>query len=406
MEFYTYRLPNGIRGIHRQVKGAVAHCALVVDAGSRDEHPGEYGLAHFTEHAFFKGTQRRRAWQVNCRLENLGGELNAFTTKEDTTIHATTLRSDFPKAAELIADVAFHSTYPERELGREREVIADEINTYKDSPADMIYDTFEDLLFAGSELGHNILGRKKSLARYDGDAIRAFTARTHTTDRMVFASIGNFTARTAEAVAQRFFGEQPSSARTFARAVPAATEPFRKRLCRHTHQTHCILGCRAYGIGDDRRLPLSLVVNILGGPSANSLLNTVVREKHGLSYNIEASYTPYSDAGIVAIYFSSDHHHADRCVELIEEQLHRLCTEPLTARRLSMAKRQFIAQLAISSENNESYMLGAGKSLLVHDEMDTMAQVYAKIRALTAEQLLAAASETFSDLSQLTWGGE
>lgn len=406
MEFHTYRLPNGIRGIHRQVKGAVAHCALVVDAGSRDEHPGEYGLAHFTEHAFFKGTQRRRAWQVNCRLENLGGELNAFTTKEDTTIHATTLRSDFPKAAELIADVAFHSTFPERELAREREVIADEINTYKDSPADMIYDTFEDMLFAGSELGHNILGRKAALAHYDGDAIRRFTARTHTTDRMVFASIGNFTARTAEAVARRFFGDEPATTRAFARTAPAATEPFRKRLCKHTHQTHCILGCRAYGIGDERRLPLSLVVNILGGPSANSLLNTVVREKHGLSYNIEASYTPYGDAGIVAIYFSSDHHHADRCIELIEEQLHRLSSEPLTARRLSMAKRQFIAQLAISSENNESYMLGAGKSLLVHDEMDTMAQVYAKIRALTAEQLLAAAQETFADLSQLTWGGE
>lgn len=406
MEFHTYRLPNGIRGIHRQVKGAVAHCALVVDAGSRDEHPGEYGLAHFTEHAFFKGTQRRRAWQVNCRLENLGGELNAFTTKEDTTIHATTLRSDFPKAAELIADVAFHSTFPERELAREREVIADEINTYKDSPADMIYDTFEDMLFAGSELGHNILGRKAALARYDGDAIRRFTARTHTTDRMVFASIGNFTARTAEAVARRFFGDEPATTRAFARTAPAATEPFRKRLCKYTHQTHCILGCRAYGIGDERRLPLSLVVNILGGPSANSLLNTVVREKHGLSYNIEASYTPYGDAGIVAIYFSSDHHHADRCIELIEEQLHRLSSEPLTARRLSMAKRQFIAQLAISSENNESYMLGAGKSLLVHDEMDTMAQVYAKIRALTAEQLLAAARETFADLSQLTWGGE
>ena len=406
MEFYTYRLPNGIRGIHRQVKGAVAHCALVVDAGSRDERTGEYGLAHFTEHAFFKGTQRRRAWQVNCRLENLGGELNAFTTKEDTTIHATTLRSDFPKAAELIADVAFRSVYPDRELEREKEVIADEINTYKDSPADMIYDTFEDMLFAGSELGHNILGRKAALMRYDGDAIRRFTARTHTTDRMVFASIGNIPARQAEAVAMRCFGGEPATERGFARSVPAATEPFRKTVCRHTHQTHCIVGCRACGIGDGRRLPLALVVNILGGPSANSLLNTTIREKHGLSYNIEASYTPYSDAGIVAIYCSSDHHNAARCIELVEEQLHRLRTQPLTARRLSMAKKQFVAQLAISSENNESYMLGAGKSLLVHDGVDTMKEVYAKIRALTAEQLMEAAAETFSGTSRLVWGGE
>ncbi len=202
-EFHTYTLPNGIRGIHRQVRSTVAHCALVIDAGSRDERPGQYGLAHFAEHAFFKGTRKRRAWQVNCRLENLGGELNAFTTKEDTTIHATTLRGDFAKAAELIADVAFRSTYPERELEREKEVIADEINTYKDSPADLIYDTFEDLLFEGSELGHNILGRKAALMRYDGDAIRAFTARTHTTDRMVFSSIGSFPVATAQAVASR-----------------------------------------------------------------------------------------------------------------------------------------------------------------------------------------------------------
>ena len=185
-EFTTYRLPNGIRGIHRCVRSNVAHCALIVNAGSRDELTAEYGLAHFTEHAFFKGTQRRRAWQVNCRLENLGGELNAFTTKEDTTIHATTLRGDFPKAAELIADIAFRSTFPDRELEREKEVICDEINTYKDSPADLIYDTFEDMLFEGSELGHNILGGKKALARFDGNAIRRFTARTHTTDQMVF----------------------------------------------------------------------------------------------------------------------------------------------------------------------------------------------------------------------------
>lgn len=403
MEFYTYTLPNGIRGIHRQVKGSVAHCALVIDAGSRDEYPDEYGLAHFTEHAFFKGTRRRRAWQVNCRLENLGGELNAFTTKEDTTIHATTLRGDFAKAAELIADIAFRSTFPERELEREKEVIADEINTYKDSPADMIYDTFEDLLFAGSELGHNILGRKAALARYDSDAIRAFTARTHTTDRMVFSSIGNIAPRTAEAVARRYFAAEEATQRGFRRAAPAYTAPFAKEVARHTHQTHCIIGNRACAIGDEDRLPLALVTNILGGPSANSLLNTVIREKHGLSYNIEASYTPYTDTGIVAIYFSSDHDNAGRCIALIEEQLYRLRTEPLTARRLSMAKKQFIAQLAISSESNESYMLGAGKSLLLHDDVDTMEQVYAKIREISAEQLTEVAGKVFTNMSRLVY---
>ena len=403
IEFHTYTLPNGIRGIHRQVRGSVAHCALVIGAGSRDELPTEYGLAHFTEHAFFKGTERRRAWQVNCRLENLGGELNAFTTKEDTTIHATTLRGDFAKAAELIADIAFHSTFPDRELEREKEVIVDEINTYKDSPADLIYDTFEDLLFEGSQLGHNILGRKAALARYNGDAIRAFTRRMHTTDRMVFSSIGNFSPRVAEAVAARYFGEQIPTVCRSERVVPGPCAAFEKSVVKHTHQTHCIIGGRAYGIGEERRLPLALVVNILGGPSANSLLNMVVRERNGLSYNIEASYTPYGDTGIVAIYFSSEHGNAEQCIELIEGQLRRLRTQPLTSRQLSMAKKQFIAQLAISSESNESYMLGAGKSLLTHDEVDTMEQVYAKVRELTAAQLTEVAEEVFSGMSRLIY---
>lgn len=402
-EFQTYTLPNGIRGIHRQVRNGVAHCALVIGAGSRDERPGEYGLAHFAEHAFFKGTARRKAWQVNCRLENLGGELNAFTTKEDTTIHATTLKSDFSKAAELIADIAFRSTFPDRELEREKEVIVDEINTYKDSPADMIYDTFEDMLFEGSELGHNILGRKAALMRYDGGAIRAFTDRTHTTDQMVFSSIGNFSAKTAEAIAARYFADRPASVRGFERVAPSARTPFEKTVAKHTHQTHCIIGNRAYGIGEERRLPLALLVNILGGPSANSLLNMVVRERNGLSYNIEANYTPYGDTGIVAIYFSSDHSNAAQCISLIEEQLHKLRTAPLTARQLSMAKKQFIAQLAISGESNESYMLGAGKSLLSHGDVDTMEQVYAKVRTLTATQLTEVAEEVFSDMSRLIY---
>ncbi|WP_295937514.1 pitrilysin family protein [uncultured Alistipes sp.] len=403
MEFYTYLLPNGIRGIHRRVKSNVAHCALVIGAGSRDEHPNEYGLAHFAEHAFFKGTQRRRAWQVNCRLENLGGELNAFTTKEDTTIHATTLRSDFSKAVELIADVAFRSTFPERELEREKEVIVDEINTYKDSPADMIYDTFEDMLFAGSELGHNILGSKAALMRYDGDAIRTFVKRTHTTDQMVFSSVGNFSAKTAEAVALRYLAGQPASVRTLDRAAPAPYVPFEKTVIKHTHQTHCIIGNRAYGIGEEKRLPLALLINILGGPSANSLLNVVLREKNGLSYNIEANFTPYGDTGIVAIYFSSDNGNTAQCIDLIERELQKLQTTPLTARQLSMVKKQFIAQLAISSESNESYMLGAGKSILIHNEIDTMEQVYAKVRALTAGQLTEAAAEIFSGMSRLIY---
>lgn len=403
MEFETYRLANGIRGIHRQVKGSVAHCALLIDAGSRDEHADQYGLAHFTEHALFKGTRRRRAWQVNCRLENLGGELNAFTTKEQTTVHATTLRGDFAKAVELIADVVFHSTYPDRELAREKEVILDEINTYKDSPADMIYDTFEDLLFDGSELGHNILGRKAALMRYDGDAIRRFTGRTHTTDRMVFSSIGNFSVRTAQAVAARYLADEAATVCGFERQAPGPCTPFEREIARHTHQTHCIVGCRAYGADDAKHLPLALLVNMLGGPSANSLLNVEIRERHGLSYNIEACYTPFGDTGLVTVYFSSDHHNADRCIELVDRQLARLRTEPISARRLAMAKKQFIAQLAISDESNENYMLSVGRSLLAHERIDTMEEIYAKVRALTAADLTQVAEELFSATSRLIY---
>lgn len=402
-EFETYILPNGIKGIHRRVHSSVTHCALVVNAGTRDEHKDEYGLAHFTEHAIFKGTKRRKAYQINCRLENRGGELNAYTTKEDTTIHATTLRSDFSKAVELIADVAFNSTFPEHELHKEREVIIDEINTYKDSPADMIFDTFEDMIFEGSELGHNILGTKAALMRHTSESIKRFVARTHTTDEMAFSSIGSMSVKSVEGVVAKYFAEQPSTTRDFKRLAPQTVEPFERVVNKHTHQTHCIIGARAYDINDDKRLPLSLLVNILGGPSANSRLNTVLREKNGLSYNTEAVYTPYNDCGMVAIYFSSDHHNADLCRELIDKELQALRTTSLSCRQLAMIKRQFLAQMAISMENNEGYMLGAGKSYLVHDEIDTLEEVYRKVSAVTAEQIMEVAEEIFSHTSTLIY---
>lgn len=402
-EFETYTLPNGIRGIHRQVRSGVTHCALVVNSGSRDERPSEYGIAHFTEHAMFKGTERRKAYQVNCRLENLGGELNAYTTKEDTTLHATTLRHDFSRAVELISDVIFRSTYPEKELRKEREVIADEINTYKDSPSERIYDDFEDMIFAGSELGHNILGSKASIQRISTAEIKSFVGRTYTTDQMVFSSIGNFSAKSAQAVAERYLSDFQPTKREYQRIVPAVYEAFDKRISRHTHQSHGIIGTRGYGITDERRLPLALLVNILGGPSANSLLNLLLREKYGLSYNVEASYTPYSDSGIVGIYFSSDHANTEQCIELIEEEIARLRGELITPRRLQVAKRQFVAQMAISMESNEGYMLGAGKSFLLYKDIDTLEEAYKKVMAITAEQIMEVAKDSFANLSRLIY---
>lgn len=402
-EFEIYTLENGIRGIHRQVRSGVAHCALVVNAGSRDEHKREYGIAHFTEHALFKGTERRKAYQVNCRLENLGGELNAYTTKEDTTLHATVLRHDFRRAVELVADVIFRSTFPERELNKEREVIADEINSYKDSPAERIYDDFEDMMFRGSELGHNILGSKASIARFSTDEIRSFVGRTYTTDQMVFSSIGNFSVATARGIAERYLAGFEPTVRGFRREATAAYKPFSETLSRHTHQAHGIIGTRGYSIADERRLPLALMVNILGGPSANSLLNILLREKYGLSYNVEATYTPYSDTGIVGIYFSSDHDNVAQCVELIEAEIAKLRSELVTPRRLAIAKRQFVAQMAISMEANEGYMLGAGKSLLLYKDIDTLEEAYKKVMAITAEDIRSVAEDSFAHLSRLIY---
>ena len=360
-------------------------------------------MAHLLEHAFFKGTERRRAYHINCRLENLGGELNAYTTKEETVIHTTTLRADLSKAAELIADIVFHSTFPAKELEKEKDIIVDEINSYKDSPSERIFDDFEDLVFKGSPLGHNILGSKASLMKYTRDDLKRFVARTYNTDQMVFSVIGNVSPKRFREICDRYFASQTASARTFSRERTAPYEPFSKTLHRNCHQAHCLLGGQAYSLRDDRRVALSLLSNLLGGPSANSLLNLAVRERNGLSYSIEGSYTPYGDAGIVAIYFSSDHDNCDRCLELVRGQIDSLRTRRLSTRRLALAKKQFVAQLAISMESNEGYMLGAGKSYLVHSEVDTMEEVYRKISDLQAGELLEVANEVLASPSLLVY---
>ena len=375
----------------------------MINAGTRDERKGEEGIAHFTEHGFFKGTEHRKAYQVNCRLENLGGELNAFTSKEDTTVHATVLRGDFTKAVELLADVVFHSTFPDKELDKEREVILDEINTYRDSPNDDIYDSFEDLIFAGSELGHNILGTPRSLKGIDSAAIHRFHQRTHTTDKMVFASIGNISPNRIKEIAERYLGCYAPTKREFERVAPIVVAPFEKVLNKRTHQAHCIIGARAYNLADKRRLPYALLTNILGGPCANSRLNISVRERNGLTYNIGASYSSLSDCGLASIYFSSDHENSDRCREIIAGEIKKLQTTALTSRQLSMAKRQFIAQLAIVNESAEGYMMGAGKSLLAYGEVDTLEESYRKINAVTASEILEVANEVWHKPSVLLY---
>lgn len=403
MDYFIHDLPNGIRAVLHRTKTPVVWCSMTIDTGSRDEAPTEHGMAHFAEHMLFKGTVRRRLHHINNRLEKLGGELNAYTTKEETAIYATVLRADFAKAADLIADVLFSATFPVHELVKEREVVVDEIYSYRDSPAELIYDEFEDMLFEGSPLGHNILGTRKSVGRMDAPALRNFIGRTYNTDRMVFSVSGNITERAFVAVVERYFGGAAVNARTFEREVPRAVDHFEVASSRRTHQSHCVMGAQTYGANDPRRTALALLVNILGGPAANSRLNEVLRDKNGLTYTAEAIYTPFSDVGMATIYFGTEQEKVARCRELVWKVLRDLLDNSLSTRSLAAAKKQFIGQFTIAQQGYESAMLAAGKSLLLYGEIDPPAEVYKKIAAITASQLLEAANETFGRLSTLTY---
>lgn len=403
-EFFVHTLPNGIRCVLKTVRSAVCYCSMTIGAGSRDERAGELGVAHLLEHTLFKGTERRKAWQVNCRLENRGGEINAFTTKEETVVHATVMRRDFGKAVELIDDIIFHSTFPTAEVEKEKEVIYDEINMYKDSPEERIYDDFEDLLFAGSELGHNILGRKQSVSKLQNAHIQSFVERNYTTDRMVFAVIGNISPKLFVATVERYLGGEKATKRVAERVVPQVVERFNVTKSHPSHhQVRCVMGARAYSLNDKRRLALILMTNILGGPSATSRLNVALRERNALTYCVEALYTPLSDSGMLTIYFSCEKEKLEQCRAVIASEIERMMTEPLTARGLAVAKRQLIGQFAISAENNEAYMLGVGKSYLVFGAVDSTEEVYRKVEEIRPEDIMAVARDVLPSLSMLTY---
>ncbi len=402
-EFFKYVLPNGIKAIHKRTKSAVVHCSMIMNTGSRDELKGEFGMAHLVEHTIFKGTEHRRAYHINCRLENLGGELNAYTSKEETVIQATTLTADFSKAVELMYDILFHSTFPASEVEKEKEVIFDEINMYKDSPTERIYDDFEDLIFAGSSMGHNILGSKSSLNKLHTPQIKEFIGRTYNTDQMVFSVIGNVSEKRFVEIVERYFGTVVANPRGFTREKPSCVERFERCVCHNTHQVLSIIGNRAYGLNDEGRLPLLLLTNMLGGPSSNSMLNLLLREKNALSYNIEATYSPLSDCGVFAICFSTDKEKRNQCMELINGQLDRLMNEPVSARKLAVAKKQFWGQFMISSANDEGYMLGAGKSYLMFNSVDTCGEIRDKIMEVTRDDMMKAAQEIFGNMSMLVY---
>ncbi len=397
MNLIQYTLPNGIRCIFKRVRSAIAHCALTVNTGSRDELPSEYGLAHLLEHSFFKGTTHRKSYHINCRLENLGGELNAYTTKEETVIHTTTLKGDVTKAIELITDIVFHSVFPQKEIDLEKKIIIDEINSYKDTPSERIFDDFEEMVFAGTSLGHNILGKKRSLMKFTREDLLRFIDRTYNTDQMVFSVIGNMSERRFTELCNRYLGEVAPHSRTFERDRTCHYVPMAKILHRSSHQAHCIIGNQAYSLKDERRVPLSLLTNLLGGPSANSLLNLIVRERNGLSYTTEACFTPLSDTGISTIYFSCDHDKVDLCIELINSELDKIKQGKITPRLLNMAKKQFIGQMTIAMENNEGYMLNSARNYLYYNNIETIDSICRKIRSISLDDLTEVAQTVFGE---------
>jgi predicted Zn-dependent peptidase len=387
MDFVTHVLDNGIKLIHIQVSSPVAHCGFIIHTGSRDEDQDEQGMAHFIEHLFFKGTNKRKSFHVLSRLEDVGGELNAYTTKEETCIHASFLKDYYERTIELIGDVVFNSNFPEKALESEKDVILDEINSYKDSPSELIFDDFEELFFKDHPLSRNILGKEKYLKKFNRNDIFTFLSKKYHTDQMVFTSVGNIPAARMIYLFEKHFKHIPATFRPDQRIPFKNYQPFHQTKKKNTFQVHAILGNLGYDMKDSRRMALHLLSNIIGGPGMISRLNLALRERKGYSYNIESSYTPYSDTGIFNIYFSTDKEYLDKCLEIIYKEFESLRSKLLGDQQLKKAKQQIIGQLAISFESNENQMLSIGKSFLVYDRVDTLPEINAKIESITAPEL-------------------
>lgn len=405
MNYQTHTLSNGLRVIHCEYPSQISYCGIVVNAGARDEYPDEYGAAHFVEHLLFKGTKKRKAHHIANRMENVGGDLNAYTTKEETFIYATFLTPYFSRATELLGDVVFNSIFPEKQLEREREVILDEINAYIDSPAELIYDDFENQLFSGHDIGHYILGSPKSLHSIDRVKIKHFVRRQYVPHRMVFFSYGRTPFPRVVQMAKRYFSiELPNNGIPKKRVPPTLAIPASSTMQKHTAQTHVMMGCRTYPMSDKRRFPLYLIHNILGGGSLNSRLNNSLREKHGLVYNVESNAVLYSDTGLFYIYFACDPKHSQKCIKLINKEIDKLKEIPLTPLQLSLAKKQWIGHMGIAYENNENVALSMAKNFLHENAILSFDEIASHIESITSQQIIEVANDVFNKpFSRLTY---
>jgi predicted Zn-dependent peptidase len=395
MDLLLHTLDNGIRLVHHRIPGMVAHCGIIINTGSRDETEKEHGIAHFIEHMLFKGTAKRKAYHILSRLEDVGGELNAYTTKEETAIHASFLKDDYERTIELISDITFNSVFPDKEIEKEKDVVIEEINSYLDNPSELIFDDFEELIFAGQPIGRNILGSPESVKSFSRKTITDFIRNNYNTYEMVFCSVGNISDEKILKLFKTHFAgivtcnyvARTNKSWTY---TPAS---LTKKM--DTFQNHCIIGNLAYDLKDEKRMGMFLLNNILGGQGLNSRLNLSLREKNGLAYNVESSYNPYCDTGIFSIYFGTDAQYLNKSISIAMAELNKLRDTKLGTIQLSKAKNQIKGYLARGYENHESLMLSLGKSLLVFNKIDSIEDICKKIDSVTASELLETANDIF-----------
>ena len=427
MKYNTYTLDNGLRIIHLPSDSKVVYCGYQINAGTRNEEPGEEGLAHFCEHVTFKGTERRKAWHIlNC-LESVGGDLNAYTNKEGTVYYSAILKEHIARAVDLLTDIVFHSVYPQAEIDKEVEVICDEIESYNDSPAELIYDEFENIIFKGSPLGHNILGTAEQVRSFKTEDALRFTRKLYRPDNAIFFAYGDIDfKKLVRLLKKSFLSEErrvKSEETTFGDRrerqfnSPEAQAQFNIQhstfntqhsfegqtivMQKNTHQAHVMIGTRAYDVNDDRRMPLYLLNNMLGGPGMNAKLNLALREHNGLVYTVESTMVAYGDTGIWSIYFGCDEHDVKRCLSLVRKELDKFMQKPLSEAQLKAAKKQIKGQVGVACDNRENFALDFGKSFLHYGWEKNVDRLYEQVDEITAEQIQAVAQELF-DKDRLT----
>lgn len=373
----------------------VAHCGLLIAAGSRDEEEDEHGLAHFLEHCFFKGTKTRKNHHILSRLDAVGGELNAFTAKEETWIHASMLKEHYERAIELIADITFHPSFPAEEIEKEKEVIIDELNSYFDSPSEMIFEEFDQQLFGNHAIGRSILGTKESINSVKRSTLERFRKRNLTAEQLVFSSAGNIPVEKLQALLEKYLGKEKLAPFTQKRSKPTLKAGKKIFVEKEIHQVNYLVGGKAYAYPHKLRPALTLLTNVLGGPALNNKLSMVIREKYGLAYHVECTYAPFTDCGIFSLYLGTDKENLKKATDLAEKTLSYYKDNKMSSRQLLEAKKQIIGQMALAQDSGSALMFNLGKSLYLFNRIDTMKEVFHKLEEITAEQIQQAAIDTF-----------